>query len=70
MKLKDDKRCLIIKGKEGKDYPNFNVRCGQSQWQCSRFQLSAWASFWVMMVRVLGHGLGLSLRGHSIPSVT
>ena len=21
MKLKDDKRCLIIKGKEGKDYP-------------------------------------------------
>ena len=24
MKLKDDKRRLIIKGKEGKDYPIFN----------------------------------------------
>ena len=69
--VKESKEWENIAGKN--NHSNFNVAtCGQ----CSRFQLcvtvcfSAWAPFWVMMVRVLGHGLGLSFRGHSIASVT
>ena len=46
MKLKDDKRRLIIKGKEGKDYPTF-VRVANPEQEAPTIQIAEgwWVTF-------------------------
>ena len=39
MKLKDDKRCIIIKGKEGKDYRYINIPTFRIVWSLCNLSL-------------------------------
>ena len=50
MKLKDDKRRLIIKGKEGKDYPKLalNRLCIS----CGPWHINCWSKFVLKILHI------------------